>query len=365
MKKLLRITALVLLSLTLVLTLVSCGGGSAPNAEGECGSGLTWSYDSKSAVLSISGNGKMTDYSSSSEVPWISAKAYIKTITVSSGVEHIGSYAFYGASALETVNLPDSVASVGDYAFAYATALENAALPEALTALGDSAFEGCSALVAAFVPASVTELGKNVFAFCYSATDAAVLANIAVPEGTFYNCRSIEHLLLNTNITDDMVDEKALVGAGVELADADRTESETASATLTVKYIDSDGNEMFETVVKENISYGDSYSVVSPSKEGYSADKLTVSGNLYGKNLEVVVTYTKDAVVETAPVEDGEDKADEDKSVTPSTIFAIVILAVVLVAIGVFAVLFARSEKKNSAKNTTVRKNNTNDKKRR
>ena len=161
-----------------------------------------------------------------------------------------------------------------------------------------------------------------------------------------------------------MVDEKAFVGASVALDGADRTDSETASATLTVKYIDTDGAEMFETVVKENISYGDSYSVVSPSKDGYTADKLTVSGNLYGKDLEVVVTYTKDAAPETTPVEDGDEAKDEDKPVTSSTIFAIVILVVVLVAIGVFAVLFARSEKKNSAKNTTVRKNNSNDKKR-
>lgn len=363
MKKILRITALILLSLTLILSLASCGRGSAADAAGDCGSGLTWSYDSKSEVLSISGNGKMTDYESASDVPWINAKAYIKTITVSSGVEHIGSYAFYGTSSLETVNLPDSLASIGDYAFAYATSLKSATLPEALTALGDGAFEGCSSLVAAFVPASVTELGKNTFAFCYSATDAAVLANIAVPEGTFFNCRSISHLLLNTAITDEMVDENALTGAGVTLEDADRTESATASANLTVKYIDSDGAEVFETVVKENIAYGDSYSVVSPSKEGYTADKLTVSGNLYGKDLEVVVTYTKDAVVETAPVEN-DDKADDEKKITPSTIFAIVILAVVLVAIGVFAFLFARSEKKNASKSTTVRKNNSNDKKR-
>lgn len=364
MKKLLKITAVILLSLTLVITFASCGKRSAPDSAGDCGSGLTWSYDSKSEVLSISGNGKMTDYASSSEVPWIAAKANIKTITVSSGVEHIGSYAFYGASAVENVNLPDSIVSVGNYAFAYASALKNAPLPESLTTLGDGAFEGCSSLVAAFVPAGVTELGKNTFAYCYSVTDAAILANVSVPEGTFYNCRSMEHLLLNVAITDEMVDNKALVGAGVEFNDAKRTESTTASATLTVKYIDSDGAEVFDTVVKENISYGDSYSVVSPSKEGYTADKLTVSGNLYGQDKEEIVTYTKNEVVETTPVESDDVTKDDEKKVTPSTIFAIVILVVLLVAIGVFAVLFARSEKKNAAKNTTVRKNNTNDKKR-
>ena len=364
MKKLLRITSVILLCLTLVLALASCGGKAASDAAGACGSGLTWSYDSKSAVLSISGNGRMNDYASSSEVPWAAAKASIKTVTVASGVEHIGSYAFYGASALETVNLPETLTSVGDYAFAYATSLKSAALPDSLAKLGNSAFEGCSSLVAAFVPANVTELGKNAFAYCYSVTDAAVLANIAVPEGTFLNCRSVSHLLLNVNISDEMVAANALTGAGIALANADRTESATASAKITVKYIDTDGAVLFESKVIENIAYGDSYSVVSPSKDGYTADQLTVSGNLYGKDKEVVVTYTKNAVVETAPADNNATATDAEKKITPSTIFAIVILAVVLVAIGVFAILFARSEKKNSAKNTTVRKNNSNNKKR-
>ncbi len=361
MKKLLRITSVILLCFILVLTLASCGGGSAPDDAGACGSGLTWSYDSKSAVLSITGNGRMNDYASSSEVPWAAAKTSIKTITVASGVEHIGSYAFYGVSSLETVNLPETLTSIGDYAFAYATSLKSAPLPDSLTKLGNSSFEGCSSLTAAFVPANVTELGKNAFAFCYSVTDAAVLANIAVPEGTFYNCRSMSHLLVNVNISDEMVNQTAFTGAGVAFANADRTESATASAKVTVKYIDTDGNQLADTKVMENIAYGNSYSVVSPSIDGYTADQLTVAGTLYGNDKEIVVTYTKNAVVETAAA-DTDAVAEEEKNVTPSTIFAIVILAVVLVAIGVFAVLFIRSEKKNAAKNAPAKKNNSNNK---
>ena len=361
MKKILKITSVILLCLALSLMAVSCGNASAASSSGNCGTGLTWEYDSKTNVLSISGNGKITDYASSTDAPWAAAKNSVKSITVSDGVEHIGNYAFYGFSSLESVSLPSSVISIGKSAFAFSSSLTNISLPSSLLTIGESAFEGCSSLAAAFVPAGVTELGEKAFAFCYSVTDAAILAPVEIPANTFLNCRSIGKLILNNTITAEMVDESAFEGCSVSYSNATLTESQTASANVTVKYIDTEGNELSAAVVKENLEYGASYSVVSPEIEGYTADKLTVSGHVYGENITTTVTYTKDeAEVTTAPVVE-----DTDQEIGTSTIIAIVILGVVLVGIAIGAFFIFRAEKKNTTTNTrTVRKNDSDKKKR-
>ncbi len=353
MNKIFKITIAIVLCLVLVFSAVSCGGSSAASANGECGTGLTWEFDSKTGVLSISGNGKMTDFANTSAVPWVSAKASVKTVTVSEGVENIGDFAFYGFSALESATLPSTVAVIGKSAFAFSGVLASVNLPDSLTTIKESAFEGCSSLKSAFVPANVTELGAKAFAYCYSVTDAAVLAPVSIPEKAFVNCRSIGNLILNKAITADMVSESAFDGCPDDMKTI-ATESLTASASVTVKYIDTEGNEVAESVVKSDLGYGDAYSIVSPKKEGYTADKLTVSGNVYGEDLSLTVTYTKDeAEVTTAPTDD-----QKDTEVGPSTYIAIAILAVVLVGIGVGAFFIFRNEKKNANANTkTVRKN--------
>lgn len=356
MKKVLKIASVILLSIIIALTSVACGAPKASSGSGECGSGVSWEYNSDTNVLSISGNGSMKDYGNSADVPWASARASVKTITISDGVERIGDHAFYGFTALESVSLPDSVASVGKSAFAFSTVLKSISLPAALLSIGEGAFEGCSALSAAFVPASVTTLGERAFAYCYSVTDAAILAPVSIPANAFLNCRSIDKLILNTNITAEMVAEDAFKGCSVDIDDATRTESQTASASVTVKYIDTEGNEISETVVKGELEYGASYSVVSPEIEGYTADKLTVSGHVYGENVTETVTYTKDEAEVTTPIEEQEP----DNEITSSTIIAIVILGVVLVGIAIAAFLIFRSEKKNANASRTVRNNANN-----
>ncbi|MBO5415478.1 MAG: leucine-rich repeat protein [Clostridia bacterium] len=361
MKRIIKIASLAALCLMLALLAVSCGSSAPASDSGDCGSGLTWSYDAETQTLSISGNGQMKDYENSTDAPWSGAKTHIKSLDIDLGVEKIGDKAFYGFTALETVSIPDSVIDIGDYSFAYCSAVTTVSLPDSLTTIGEGAFEGCSALTVAFVPSEVTSLGKNAFAFCPAITDAAILANTEIPEGIFFNCGKLDRLLLNAAITEDMVADTAFKGCEMSFEDAKFTESKTAAASITVKYVDGDGNEMSEAKVEEDIAYGDSYSIVSPAIDGYTADKLTVSGYLYGTDETVTVTYTADEVVETEPVEEEEE---EEKEVTPTTIIAIVVLGVVLVGIAVGAILLMRADKKNAAKGQTVRKNdNKNNKK--
>jgi len=120
--------------------------GLSANAEesGTCGPHLRWHF-TDNGVLTISGKGKMYDYSFYNRAPWgkYNIKRIIKRIIIGDGITTIGSRAFYTCSALISVTIPNSV-----------------------TEIGDRAFEGCSALTSVTIPNSVTTIGEGAFVDC-------------------------------------------------------------------------------------------------------------------------------------------------------------------------------------------------------
>ena len=88
MKRMLWI-ALILSALSILL----CGAALA-DSSGECGENVTWSLNSSTGVLTISGTGAMTDYASSSAVPWYSDRDSITGAVIENGVTSIGNYVF-------------------------------------------------------------------------------------------------------------------------------------------------------------------------------------------------------------------------------------------------------------------------------
>ena len=87
-------------------------------ASGTCGDNLTWELTADS-VLTISGTGTMTNYSSSSSsrAPWYDYRSSIKSVVIEEGVTSIGNYAFNACSGLTSVTIPNSVTSIGSSAF--------------------------------------------------------------------------------------------------------------------------------------------------------------------------------------------------------------------------------------------------------
>ena len=111
---------LLTLSAVLLFAVVLSFNASALEATGECGEygdNVTWSFDSSTGTLTISGTGAMY-YSS------FSKNAEIKNVVIEDGVTSIDEYAFYDCSSLESVTIPDSVTSIGSYAFEDCTSLE-------------------------------------------------------------------------------------------------------------------------------------------------------------------------------------------------------------------------------------------------
>ena len=117
--------------------------------SGSCGVYLTWSYNSDTNELVISGTGAMEDYtysSSYSNRPWYSYRDKITKVTIEDSVTSIGDRAFYYCTSLTSITIPDSVTSIGSYAFDGCTGLTSITIPDSVTSIGYCAFDGCTGL---------------------------------------------------------------------------------------------------------------------------------------------------------------------------------------------------------------------------
>ena len=132
--------------------------------SGTCGENLTWRFED--GVLTISGTGAMTDYSSSQgpQLPWAAAK--IKSVVIESGVTSIGDHAFVGQIGLTSITIPDSVTSIGDDAFFYCMSLTSVKIPDGVTRICQKVFQDCSSLTSVEIPDSVASIGSNAFYNC-------------------------------------------------------------------------------------------------------------------------------------------------------------------------------------------------------
>lgn len=122
--------------LLLILCLVSSLKASAES--GTCGDNLTWSLED--GVLTISGSGAMTNYSSTSNVPWYSSRSIISLAIINEGVTSIGYQAFYYCSGLTSITIPNSVTSIGWSAFYYCSGLTSITIPNSVTSIESFTF---------------------------------------------------------------------------------------------------------------------------------------------------------------------------------------------------------------------------------
>lgn len=237
-----------------------CGAAlSEALGSGSIDGGLSWSL-SRSGALTISGSGKMPDFSSvANAAPWDKQKDKIQSVVIESGVQSISGGAFSGCTALEKVSISETVTqidlnafggctslaafevaegnkaflSVGgvlfsadkellrcpvgksaDYtvpsgtvaiaggAFKDCAKLESLVIPDSVTAIGESAFENCAALKRITLPKNITKLEASCFSGC------TALAEIALPdsvktlgEKVFSGCAALKSVKIPAEVT--------------------------------------------------------------------------------------------------------------------------------------------------------------------
>ncbi len=213
-------------------TCTVCGAAlSEALGSGSIDGGLSWSL-SRSGALTISGSGKMPDFSSvANAAPWDKQKDKIQSAVIESGVQSISGGAFSGCTALEKVSISDTIAQIDLNAFDGCTALaefevaaDNKAfssdggvlfsagkellrcpvgksadytVPSGTVAIAGGAFKDCAKLESLVIPDSVTAIGKSAFENCAALKRITLPKSIAMLEAlTFSGCASLAEITL-------------------------------------------------------------------------------------------------------------------------------------------------------------------------
>lgn len=170
-----------------------CGG------EGD-GTNLTWTLDSE-GVLTISGTGKMKDYSTKRNqgAPWKptfdSVFSSMKEIRILDGVESVGNYAFYDlhyAFGLKSIYMADSVTSIGNSAFSGIYEQITVTLSKNVQVIGSHAFYLCYMTGVLDLPESVVSVGDSAFSKCNYLDKVIIHGNTQKFMGTpFAGCKKL------------------------------------------------------------------------------------------------------------------------------------------------------------------------------
>ena len=246
------------LALCLLLVLLPVNAQAAESVTDQQWDNLTWSYDSDTKTLTISGTGDMprendnrypyqylkdeiekvviengiTSISDSAflDVPSTSAEkngyTALTSVTIPDSVISIGVYAFYDCISLTSINIPEDVTSIGEGAFYNCnkltsinipegvTGIENLAFcgcsslasiefPEGVTSIGGHAFNGCSSLTSIKIPKGVTSIGGYAFSLCSNLTSIEIPEGVtSIGKGAFDSCTGLEKLYLPNSIKD-------------------------------------------------------------------------------------------------------------------------------------------------------------------
>ena len=165
---------------------------------GSCGDNVTYSLDTETGVFTISGTGKMKDYSGE-DSPFYQ-NSNIKSVIIENGVTSIGDSAFRSCTSLVSVTIPNSVTSIGNYVFYYCEKLKSVDLSDNITSIGDSAFADCTSLTNVTIPSIVTSIGDYAFGECTSLTDITIPDSVMnIGDGAFFVCTSLKSIEVSDN----------------------------------------------------------------------------------------------------------------------------------------------------------------------
>ena len=181
MKKLFEKSLAIIMAVVLAITVVPLSGfvglelpdwlgfkASAATNSGTCGKNLTWTFNESTGELVFAGTGNMTNYSSSSAVPW--DKFLVKSISFPNGLTSIGDYAFFNLTNINMIRIPYTVKSIGLDAF-NSCAVKEVYIPNGVETIGAGAFRYCVKLEKIFIGNTVNSIKRLAFDYCYNLRD--------------------------------------------------------------------------------------------------------------------------------------------------------------------------------------------------
>ena len=192
-----------LMSLTMLLSIVSVVDFSAyadTLTTGKCGVNITYSFDTSTGMLTISGTGKMTAYSYDHSPFYKNTN--IESVSIEDGVTSIGDGTFCYCENLTSITIPDSVTSIGRYAFECCTSLSSVTIPDSVTSIGVAAFDGCTSLTDVTIPDSVISIGDSAFSSCTNLTSVTIPDSVmSIGNDAFNSCWDLTSVTIPDSVT--------------------------------------------------------------------------------------------------------------------------------------------------------------------
>lgn len=158
---------------------------------------VSWSLDTGTGALTVTGSGAMEDYSSEESPLW-NYRSYVKSVTFADTVTSVGSYAFYGCTNLTTVDLGGGITKIGDSAFYECKALTEIVIPNSVITIGYAAFRCCRSLTEIVIPDSVTSIGGNAFESCSYLTSVTIGSGVTkIGSSAFLSCNRLSNVIVS------------------------------------------------------------------------------------------------------------------------------------------------------------------------
>ena len=168
--------------------------------SGETGQ-LSWLYDPKEQLLTLSGAGAIPDYPIA-ETPWQEFREQIESIVLEEGVTRIGDYAFYDCTALKSVEIPEGVTQIGESAFACCQSLESVTIPGSVTEIGEGAFESCSDLLILELTSGLKRVGAFAFSECFSLRAFDLPDTVERIDRSAFTGTALQELVIPSNVQE-------------------------------------------------------------------------------------------------------------------------------------------------------------------
>ncbi len=168
--------------------------------SGNCGNNVTWEINPLDNCVIISGEGKISDYTSDSRPLNLYWRNRITKIIINEGIEAIGDFAFCDFETVTSISLPDSVTTIGISAFD-GCGIADITIPNSVATIGNGAFKNCNNLKYISIPNSVTEIGVGAFASCKSLSTVMFGDGLkTIGKSAFRDCDSLTSIIIPDSV---------------------------------------------------------------------------------------------------------------------------------------------------------------------
>ena len=201
-----------LLAICMLVSAAPFFAGAAEAAtEGTCGKNLTWSLDTETGVLTVSGTGAMTNFevnNSGSTAPWMNFRNDISKVILEEGVTSVGAYAFSYCYHLKEISFPSTLRTIKNDVFYWCNIKGDLKLPVGLKTIGDRAFyNACSYTETITVPGTVKTIGQEAF-YLGDNHENKILDSLTLGEGVetigtraFFSFRKLYDVTIPASVT--------------------------------------------------------------------------------------------------------------------------------------------------------------------